>query len=358
MELKRIKITSKNLQFPFNLTAQACGGWIEMVTIWVLVTRQLQKLFHQLAWTWQRSSQRLKAFMTKRIQQLPNLLQEWGVLRSGKTPIYNLCSILALVGVLSVSSGLIGTSEARAGRIGIFHQLELAQKSGEKATQISPALANKLRQDLSKRIGVPSGKLRVVESTRKTWSDGCLGLPKPNEMCSMALVQGWRVVLSDGNRRWVYRTDSQGRNLRIEGDRSTSLQPTRIPGNEMPPALSQGAIFQTISSGGFTGYTYETTLWSDGRLVRVRINPTAMVKPEVHHLSQQQVRQFRELLASSGMSKYHRLNFPATPGAADYITVTMVSRAGVIRYAETIQDQLPSELQTVVQAWNQMSRVG
>jgi hypothetical protein len=278
-------------------------------------------------------------------------------------PLRQFSSALLVAGVLWI--GLEGMSLPNANALEIStpskrldERAVLAQNPGEKNAQLSPPIANSLRQDLSKRVGIPVGKLHVTEATRKTWSNGCLGLPKPGEFCTEALVEGWRVVLSDGNQKWVYRTDLRGRTYRMEkGDRSSTLAPTQIPANELPPALSHNAIFRTISSGGITGRTYETTLWNDGRLVRVLINPTALVKPEVRHLSPQQVRQFQQLLQKNNLARYHRLSYPAAPGSADYITVTLVSRSSIVRYADTIQNQLPEPLQAIAQAWNQLSQV-
>lgn len=89
-------------------------------------------------------------------------------------------------------------------------------KQANSAQKPSPRLINLLRQDLSRRVGVPAGKLRVLESTAKTWPDSCLGLAGADEVCGAALVNGWRVVLTNGKQRWVYRTDRPGRTYRLE----------------------------------------------------------------------------------------------------------------------------------------------
>jgi hypothetical protein len=83
-------------------------------------------------------------------------------------------------------------------------------------SQFPPDLANKLRTDLSQKVNVPVSQLRVVETTTKTWADGCLGLAQPDEMCTQMVVNGWRVVLTNGKQRWVYRTDQRGRVYRLE----------------------------------------------------------------------------------------------------------------------------------------------
>jgi hypothetical protein len=72
------------------------------------------------------------------------------------------------------------------------------------------------RQDLSQKTKIPISQLQVKSATTQTWSDGCLGLANPGEFCTQALVEGWRVVLTNNQKTWVYRTDRTGGNLRLE----------------------------------------------------------------------------------------------------------------------------------------------
>lgn len=86
----------------------------------------------------------------------------------------------------------------------------------ESPTSLPASIVTALRQDLSKRTGIQPQAIQVKEAAQRTWSDGCLGLAKADEMCTQALVNGWRVVLSHGSRRWVYRTNSSGKVVRLE----------------------------------------------------------------------------------------------------------------------------------------------
>jgi hypothetical protein len=43
-----------------------------------------------------------------------------------------------------------------------------------------------------------------------------LGIATPEEICTQALVEGWRVVFANANQRWSYRTDQHGRVIRLE----------------------------------------------------------------------------------------------------------------------------------------------
>jgi hypothetical protein len=58
--------------------------------------------------------------------------------------------------------------------------------------------------------------LKVTESSRQSWSDTCLGLGKADEICGQMIVEGWRVVVSDGSQTWVYRTNARGNIWRLE----------------------------------------------------------------------------------------------------------------------------------------------
>jgi hypothetical protein len=123
-------------------------------------------------------------------------------------PFYHVSAVLALVSLLVLSAVLVlPTAIADASAI--------VAETGS-AKKLPPPLADALRRDLSQRVKLPFAKLRVVEATSKRWPDGCLGLARPNEFCTQALVNGWRVVLSDGNKRWIYRTDQRGRVMRLE----------------------------------------------------------------------------------------------------------------------------------------------
>ncbi|MFM7787386.1 MAG: hypothetical protein ACKO90_04205, partial [Microcystis panniformis] len=56
------------------------------------------------------------------------------------------------------------------------------------------------RQDLSRKTKISVNRLQIQAAQPQTWPDGCLGLAKPGEFCTQALVQGWRIVLTDNQK--------------------------------------------------------------------------------------------------------------------------------------------------------------
>lgn len=132
---------------------------------------------------------------------------------------------LMLSSLLLLSTGLTQPPDALAqptalpiaSRGIVDHYNVFANQSLASATnRMSAIVVNRLRHDLSKRTHIPTAKLKLIEAVPKTWNDSCFGLAQPDELCTQALVEGWRVMFSNGSQRWLYRTDKQGRGYRLE----------------------------------------------------------------------------------------------------------------------------------------------
>ncbi|WP_013324365.1 hypothetical protein [Gloeothece verrucosa] len=121
-------------------------------------------------------------------------------------------SIVVLVSLLC-----LGTNSAAIAVTVRFPDTESAMIIAQQGdSKIPPVVVNSVRQDLARRTNIATDKLKLKSATRQTWPNGCLGLAASDEICTQALVEGWRVVMSYKNQTWVYRTDSQGRVIRME----------------------------------------------------------------------------------------------------------------------------------------------
>jgi outer membrane lipoprotein-sorting protein len=77
-------------------------------------------------------------------------------------------------------------------------------------TTLPLEIQNAVFEDLSKHTSQNVATFRIAEAEKLTWSDGCLGLAKPDQFCTQVLTPGWQVVVTDGEKQWVYRTNSSG----------------------------------------------------------------------------------------------------------------------------------------------------
>ena len=86
----------------------------------------------------------------------------------------------------------------------------------ESSTAMPPEVKSAVLNDAVKRTSKTISALKIIEARSQQWSDGCLGLAKPDEICTQAIVPGWQVVVTDGLRNWTYRTDEIGNTVRLE----------------------------------------------------------------------------------------------------------------------------------------------
>jgi hypothetical protein len=212
----------------------------------------------------------------------------------------------------------------------------------------------------SNRSQVPISQLRIVEVERRQWSDSCLGIANPLALCAAVVVPGWEVTVSAGEQRLVYRVGESGAVILDEKassivDNNRQIQPISISRRELPSALDKGVIFRQISSGGFVGKTYETVLLNDGSLIRVRIGDANDSERSIRRIPLEQVERFQQLLERQGFI-FNNMSYPAPRGAADYITYTLTSRDGTVKYNDISQNSLPEDLRLIVNTWNRMSK--
>ena len=246
----------------------------------------------------------------------------------------------------------------RTDRNGRVLRLE-AQNTANSPNNLPTNVANAVLRDAAQRSNLSSSQLKIVKAERRNWSDGCLGLGRPQDQCAAVVTPGWLVIVEGRQQRLVYRTSDRGEAIALDTTASSaidgSIKPIRIPRSQLPPALERGAVFRAISSGGFAGRTYETTLFNNGRVVSVLIASNGnKLQPQTYQISRQQVREFQQLLQQQ-FNQFNGLSYPVNQGAADFINITLSSRTATTIYTDVNQNLLPSPLKTVIKAWNQIA---
>ena len=83
-------------------------------------------------------------------------------------------------------------------------------------SNLPPEVQSAVLYDVDRRSDRTIDDLNVLQSESRQWSDGCLGLGKSDEICTQAITPGYRVVISDGQNNWTYRTDDTGNLIRFE----------------------------------------------------------------------------------------------------------------------------------------------
>jgi hypothetical protein len=146
---------------------------------------------------------------------------------------------LILTGILSVSSGLTLIKNATAAPANLPTQTTSeVLKEKIKTNRLPRPVVNAVLRDLARRERTSTKKLKIIDYSQQIWRNGCLELPQPDELCTQALVPGWRVVVSNGQRNWVYHTNNNGRFLR--------LATAQAPSSNLPASV-KNAVLQAAS---------------------------------------------------------------------------------------------------------------
>lgn len=215
------------------------------------------------------------------------------------------------------------------------------------------AVAQAVLQDASNQFNVPTRQLRIVRSESREWPNSCLGLAQSDRGCAQVMVPGWRVMVEGARQGLIYRTNQSGSLVMLENTgmigNGTGVP---IPANELPPPLPRDAVFRVITSGGIMGRTEETILMNNGQMIK----RVGSMRPEITSISPERLEQFKRLLSIQPLTQYNGLSYPAPQGAADFMSVTLTSEYGTVRFADMVQDQLPKPLQVVMLMWNVMAQ--
>ncbi|NDJ17077.1 hypothetical protein [Myxacorys almedinensis] len=276
-----------------------------------------------------------------------------------------LLAAIALVGALSLMTGMPLLQPVSASPLKEASELlnQQSDPSSDPSSNSRPKMApvlvsNAIFRDITRRSGVSRQALQVVSVEPRTWQDGCLGLADSGTLCTQVLVPGWRVQVKADNQTWVYRSDRKGTVVKLEPPTNASqFEPIRLADNELPKPLDRGTVFRVITSGGFAGQTAQTVLLADGRLLHARMRPNGTYSPtKVYRLSPQQIQPFQTLLDHAHLEQFDRLSYPASPGSADFFTITLTSPSATVQYSDSVQNQLPEPLQRVIQGWQNIAQ--
>lgn len=104
-----------------------------------------------------------------------------------------------------------------------FYRGECAPASQKKSVAnptLDPAVQSKvvdaIKSKLVDRLKVDPATITLLAIQPVEWRDGCLELATADEMCTQAIVPGFKVTLSNGEKTYTFHTDLEGQQIRQE----------------------------------------------------------------------------------------------------------------------------------------------
>lgn len=137
------------------------------------------------------------------------------------------------------------------------------------SANVPDAVSNAVLQFASGQLGVPTSRLRIVNSQQQTWQDSCLGLPRAVERCMGIVTQGWRVTVENRQQQqqqYVYRTNNTGSQVRAEDVANQPPGDNNLPSSVAKAVLEEASNQSNLSTSRLRIVKSEQREWSDGCL--------------------------------------------------------------------------------------------
>lgn len=225
-------------------------------------------------------------------------------------------------------------------------------------SQLPSMVETRVLEAAAAETGQPASQFTITDFTARTW-DGCMGVASPMTACTMIAISGWQVVVTDKTQTWVYHTNFDGTDIRLNdivGVEQADVTIQIMPDASLPRPI-EDEIFRVSMSGGFAGMDTATVLLADGRVIQYTAGPN---QPEARtvltQVSPAAIAQFQDIVVSHQLNRFHRLNYQPTHSVADTFTVTVsTAMGGVTQYDDSIAGQLPDDLQAIMQAWQNLT---
>jgi hypothetical protein len=237
-------------------------------------------------------------------------------------------------------------TDQMAERIRLESETEAAQLPDETRDRILRAAAEASNRSPQ--------QIEIVDFEQQIWG-GCYGLGTPGTPCTAIAIPGWKVIASDGIQHWVFHTNRDGTEIRLNQPASLRDRTVKLGLFEMErrPQVGEDHIFSSVTSGGIGGWVTHVQLTRDGRVVRYASSPRSEPSAQLlRRLTPAELRQFQAVLANAQINAFDRVGYEPVRAGADTQTVTFLTQSGyTTRYDGTVQNQLPEDLQTVIQAW-------
>ncbi|MGV0027420.1 hypothetical protein [Phormidesmis priestleyi] len=270
-------------------------------------------------------------------------------------------SAVLLAATILTSAALPQSSISAKSLEQIQAQATIDKETSNPSTESLPiSVARRVKREIARRFKIPVSQLQIAAAQSRTWN-GCFGLPAPNAFCTMIAISGWQVIVTGQQRIWVYHTNQNGSQVRLNQAASLTNQPTQvqlgfIPEEQAVPNPGESVVFQSITQGGISARTTITRLTNDGIITQQIIAPNIRSIPVViKRLTRDQVNTFLEQVRQQRFDHLNRLRYFSHRGA-DFEATKLTDGSTVVEYANPLREELPSGLQQVIEIWQKLLR--
>lgn len=254
----------------------------------------------------------------------------------------------------------------RTDRTGRRLRLDLRSQSGH--SNFSAELSQKLLHKASEQLQQPISNLSIGNIRAVTWEHECLGITESDTSCAQTTIPGFRAIVRNGPKEWVYHLSADGsqivRNITAsdsEGKVLVLLMNERVMDdlfNAIPKTDSQ-VIFQGLYRSLLSGYILTTTLTADGNVTTIHtsLGPDIDVSSpyDQSQISSEDVATFQALLEQHNFSRFDQIGYHTEDSVAFEGTYVITGAGASVELSHWETSELPEDLQPIVEAWEKIT---
>jgi hypothetical protein len=114
--------------------------------------------------------------------------------------------------------------------------VRLENQGNQSNSSLPDVVADAVLQAASTQLNLSTSQLKITDSQQRNWSDGCLELGSPVELCVRAITPGWQVTVESRQQRLVYHTNRNGSVVKLNKVASN------INEDNVPQAVSDAVL--------------------------------------------------------------------------------------------------------------------
>jgi hypothetical protein len=254
-----------------------------------------------------------------------------------------------------------------SGAIALPTPATLAQTAGDSSLieplplpidrELSPKAAQILLQRVAQDQRLSPSQLTITAVTSATF-DGCLGIYRPNQFCTMIAFLGWKVAVTSPQRTYVYHLTQDAAQIAYNATASGAQLPIRVSfaGMDDQSFLEPQVIFQSSAPGRAIDSTLTITLYEDGKVTEWLTAPYIKSAPILRKtLKPEQIAAFKLALENRRFYNLNGVNY-LSAGIVPVKPTTYAGSYGNTQFARSEKTRLPRSLQQVITTWENLVR--
>jgi hypothetical protein len=221
---------------------------------------------------------------------------------------------------------------------------------------LPPPVANKLIRRVARDTNIFANKLRISEVKTANF-DGCLGVYRPQQVCTKILIQGYSVLVTSPDRTYVYNLSNNAGQIAQNDTASGARKAIRVSFDFFGGVPNLGSeptlVFRSTTSGDLAGRMTRIDLTTDGKVTRYTSAPTIRTAPVViKTLTPEQLKAFQKVLETQRFRNLNGLSYLTSAALADYPTTGYESPDAAMQFIDLEKASLPRSLQGLIKSWD------